>query len=121
MSLAATASRRLLLLRSRVIASSFTTVPGPPLLQCSIRVGTKKSKIGSGARFESIRAFSVSMGRQECMSPLFCTRILEYLVSLWLSEGRIVQKIKVKNPIVELDGDEMTRVIWDWIKTKVGS
>ena len=25
-------------------------------------------------------------------------------------------KIKVKNPIVELDGDEMTRVIWDFIK-----
>ena len=25
-------------------------------------------------------------------------------------------KIKVKNPIVELDGDEMTRIIWDFIK-----
>ena len=25
-------------------------------------------------------------------------------------------KIKVKNPIVELDGDEMTRVIWEFIK-----
>ena len=28
-------------------------------------------------------------------------------------------KIKVKNPIVELDGDEMTRVIWDFIKKKL--
>ena len=28
-------------------------------------------------------------------------------------------KIKVKNPIVELDGDEMTRVIWDFIKNKL--
>ena len=28
-------------------------------------------------------------------------------------------KIKVKNPIVELDGDEMTRVIWNFIKKKV--
>jgi len=28
-------------------------------------------------------------------------------------------KIKVKNPIVELDGDEMTRVIWDLIKKKL--
>ena len=27
-------------------------------------------------------------------------------------------KIKVKNPIVELDGDEMTRVIWEFIKKK---
>ena len=28
-------------------------------------------------------------------------------------------KIKVKNPIVELDGDEMTRVIWKFIKNKL--
>lgn len=27
-------------------------------------------------------------------------------------------KIKVKNPIVELDGDEMTRIIWQDIKDK---
>lgn len=29
------------------------------------------------------------------------------------------QKIKVKNPVVELDGDEMTRIIWQVIKDKV--
>ena len=28
-------------------------------------------------------------------------------------------KIKVANPVVELDGDEMTRVIWDLIKKKL--
>ena len=28
-------------------------------------------------------------------------------------------KIKVKNPIVEIDGDEMTRIIWDVIKTRL--
>ena len=28
-------------------------------------------------------------------------------------------KIKVKNPIVELDGDEMTRIIWEFIKNKL--
>ncbi len=28
-------------------------------------------------------------------------------------------KIKVKNPIVELDGDEMTRIIWHWIKERL--
>ena len=28
-------------------------------------------------------------------------------------------KIKVANPIVELDGDEMTRIIWDFIRTKL--
>ena len=30
-------------------------------------------------------------------------------------------KIKVENPVVELDGDEMTRIIWQMIKDKVGS
>ena len=30
-----------------------------------------------------------------------------------------MSKIKVKNPVVELDGDEMTRVIWEFIKKKL--
>ena len=30
-----------------------------------------------------------------------------------------MSKIKVKNPIVELDGDEMTRVLWKFIKNKL--
>ena len=30
-----------------------------------------------------------------------------------------MSKIEVKNPIVELDGDEMTRVIWKYIKNKL--
>ncbi|YAL82628.1 NADP-dependent isocitrate dehydrogenase [Dermacoccaceae bacterium W4C1] len=30
-----------------------------------------------------------------------------------------MQKIKVKNPIVELDGDEMTRIIWQFIKDRL--
>jgi isocitrate dehydrogenase len=30
-----------------------------------------------------------------------------------------MNKIKVENPVVELDGDEMTRIIWDLIKKKL--
>ena len=30
-----------------------------------------------------------------------------------------VAKIKVENPIVEMDGDEMTRIIWQFIKDKL--
>lgn len=30
-----------------------------------------------------------------------------------------MSKIKVANPIVEMDGDEMTRIIWDFIKQKL--
>src|SRR5205085_9023387 len=44
--------------------------------------------------------------------------------SLWPSghypepEGGMA-KIKVKTPVVELDGDEMTRIIWGFIKDKL--
>ena len=31
----------------------------------------------------------------------------------------MTQKIKVANPVVELDGDEMTRIIWKFIKDKL--
>ncbi len=28
-------------------------------------------------------------------------------------------KIKVANPVVEIDGDEMTRIIWQWIRERL--
>lgn len=31
----------------------------------------------------------------------------------------MVGKIVVKNPVVDLDGDEMTRIIWQFIKEKL--
>lgn len=34
------------------------------------------------------------------------------------ASGAAAAKIKVKNPIVEMDGDEMTRIIWQDIKDK---
>jgi len=34
-------------------------------------------------------------------------------------EDRDMAKIKVANPVVELDGDEMTRIIWAWIKEQL--
>ncbi|KAJ5118713.1 hypothetical protein N7448_010421 [Penicillium atrosanguineum] len=42
--------------------------------------------------------------------------------SLYLSQTRTMAtetKIKVKNPVVELDGDEMTRIIWQDIRNKL--
>jgi isocitrate dehydrogenase len=35
------------------------------------------------------------------------------------AKGAAMSKIKVENPVVELDGDEMTRIIWDFIKQKL--
>jgi isocitrate dehydrogenase len=34
-------------------------------------------------------------------------------------EAILMAKIKVANPVVELDGDEMTRIIWQFIKEKL--
>ena len=31
----------------------------------------------------------------------------------------MAKKIIVENPVVELDGDEMTRIIWQFIKEKL--
>ena len=39
--------------------------------------------------------------------------------NLSLSINIFMAKIKVKNPVVELDGDEMTRIIWSFIKDKL--
>ena len=30
-----------------------------------------------------------------------------------------MSKIKVENPVVDIDGDEMTRVIWEMIKKEL--
>jgi isocitrate dehydrogenase len=30
-----------------------------------------------------------------------------------------MDKIKVRNPVVEIDGDEMTRIIWEWIRERL--
>ena len=43
--------------------------------------------------------------------------ILSNLIQL-LRYKNIMAKIKVKNPIVELNGDEMGRIMWDFIKKK---
>ena len=32
--------------------------------------------------------------------------------------GTSFKKVQVANPIVDIDGDEMTRVIWQWIKER---
>lgn len=35
------------------------------------------------------------------------------------SFGTTFKKVKVQKPIVDIDGDEMTKIIWSWIKEKV--
>ena len=41
------------------------------------------------------------------------------LCSRWPKGHQLMAKIKVDNPVVELDGDEMTRIIWAFIKEQL--
>lgn len=34
----------------------------------------------------------------------------------YMEENTMAEKIKMKTPLVEMDGDEMTRILWKWIK-----
>ena len=47
------------------------------------------------------------------------TAMLQNHIRGFSSTASILDKIKVKNPIVELDGDEMTRIIWQKIKDQL--
>jgi len=40
-------------------------------------------------------------------------------ITLQKSKRTNLAKIKVDNPIVEIDGDEMTHIIWSWIKERL--
>ncbi|CCG99556.1 isocitrate dehydrogenase, NADP-dependent [Fibrella aestuarina BUZ 2] len=42
-----------------------------------------------------------------------------FVVFILVSNHNTMAKIKVANPVVELDGDEMTRIIWKFIKDKL--
>ena len=35
--------------------------------------------------------------------------------------GASFKKVQVANPVVDMDGDEMTRIIWNWIKERVST
>ena len=50
---------------------------------------------------------------------MFFHVFFEFLKSPQVLPGFFMTKIKVKNPVVELDGDEMTRIIWSFIKDKL--
>ena len=36
-----------------------------------------------------------------------------------MNGGIDVEKIQMTTPIVEMDGDEMTRILWKWIKDEL--
>ena len=48
-------------------------------------------------------------------------RMLSKIVSSQRSFATTFKKVQVANPVVDMDGDEMTKVIWQWIKDRVSS
>jgi isocitrate dehydrogenase len=36
-----------------------------------------------------------------------------------MARRAFASKIVVQQPVVDIDGDEMTRIIWQWIKERV--
>src|SRR5580692_2963137 len=59
----------------------------------------------------------LSPGRLRCYSANVSTPPRN---ALFPKKARpVMAKIKVTNPVVELDGDEMTRIIWQYIKDKL--
>jgi len=73
-----------------------------PVSAAAVRISFRQTPTWSRAAFSNVRA-----------SPI--PAIYTYRRTM-ASAGPA--KIKVKNPVVELDGDEMTRVIWKDIKEK---
>ncbi len=60
------------------------------------------------------------MGEETILSYLSAYLKVNKLASLIISTNEItMEKIRVANPVVELDGDEMTRIIWKEIKKKL--
>lgn len=73
---------------------------------------------------------TVFLQREEPMSerqktPFFFLTLQDFFLQwtevclLSLSTTDADRRIKVAQPVVEMDGDEMTRIIWEFIKEKV--
>lgn len=54
-----------------------------------------------------------------CLFFFFCFLLPFSKTFLLVSLTDADRRIKVAQPVVEMDGDEMTRIIWEFIKEKV--
>ncbi|KAH7421558.1 hypothetical protein KP509_13G063700 [Ceratopteris richardii] len=89
---------------------------GPPRTLCFRSSIVRSSSVVACSR--SALSSPVSSSKVSLSSDQFlCTASPSYRAIQSASMG--VHKIHVKNPIVEMDGDEMTRVIWHMIKDKL--
>lgn len=65
--------------------------------------------------------FFPTMSQRHCV--VNCAALVEIklvlIESCFLWSTDADKRIKVAQPVVEMDGDEMTRIIWEFIKEKV--
>jgi isocitrate dehydrogenase len=82
---------------------------GPALILCDIE-GAEDSLLDPVAA-PALAHADILVEAHDGMRPGLSARLAERFAHM--------TKIKVANPVVELDGDEMTRIIWDFIKKKL--
>jgi isocitrate dehydrogenase len=94
------------------------TLQQSPQLRYTIAYRTSQARNAASQKNCFIRLFSLNQIKRYDACP---TESLRCATCRRKPEARSVQmsKIKVANPVVELDGDEMTRIIWDFIKKKL--
>lgn len=109
--------------------STFSTATATRALRCAaptIRYSTVPRAFSSLSTARSAAKSAISAAPSSRLaSTLFSASQINFAapVALGIVGQRrtmaTAKKIQVKNPVVELDGDEMTRIIWQTIKDKV--
>ena len=89
------------------------------LLPAALRASSTSSSLSlaSSSFRAASRTTTAALLRSRTASSVLPASAI-YLSSRRTMASSAIPKIKVKNPVVELDGDEMTRVIWKDIKEK---
>lgn len=93
-------------------ATSLTRLPSRSFATRAIASQTcAKSALFSNAR-------RTTTGTPAAPAALFSSKQFSQQLRMASTSASGIKKIKVVNPVVELDGDEMTRIIWQTIKDK---
>ena len=53
------------------------------------------------------------------LNSIYMDKTKESFKNYNLEDNNKMEKIKMTTPLVEMDGDEMTRILWKWIKDEL--
>ncbi|KAJ8453284.1 hypothetical protein Cgig2_008168 [Carnegiea gigantea] len=97
---------------TKMLGSRISAFSGASILQCSSSSSSSNSTLFNTVSFYKVLNCP-STARRFNFASLRC------FASAAMAPTGTVERIKVQNPIVEMDGDEMTRIIWKMIKDKL--